>query len=228
MLQPARELRARARNASRRGWGAGGATYTPLPKERLLSPCASWCGLPASRVRGVGQLSRSVAGNRRPRAWARAFVRACIRGGRVRPLKCLACRYVDGLKDDGQYMVPETPDDISSGNALFDFGSAHGTPLSKTTGEPVRPRGSYTPLFTHSYMPICACACVCVRVRACACVCVRVAETILLSHARVLWRRSQDICPWIIGRGRAQRRSISPTKSTSLISKVSEGFFFSF
>lgn len=167
MLEPARELRARARHASRLGWDARGAADSPLPKERLLSPFASRCGLPASLVRGVGQLSRYVAGNRRPRAWARAFVRACVRGGRVQPLKCVTCRYIDGLKDDGQYMVPETPEDDSSGNALFDFGSARGLPLSKTTGEPVRPRTSYTPLFTHSYMPICACACVaCVRVRA--------------------------------------------------------------
>ena len=46
--------------------------------------------------------------------------------------------YIDGLEDDGRYMVPATPDADSSGNALFDFGPEGGLPLSKTTGEPVK------------------------------------------------------------------------------------------
>lgn len=45
---------------------------------------------------------------------------------------------IDGLEDDGRYMVPATPDADSSGNALFDFGPEGGLPLSKTTGEPVK------------------------------------------------------------------------------------------
>jgi len=70
------------------------------------------------------------------------------------------CRYIDGLKDDGNYMVPSTPEDESSGNALFDFGSAHGTPLSPTTGEPVRACASCAPLrLRHP-------TCVCVHARA--------------------------------------------------------------
>jgi len=45
--------------------------------------------------------------------------------------------YIDGLEDDGQFMVPSTPADESSGNALFDFGNGNGVPLSKSSGEPV-------------------------------------------------------------------------------------------
>lgn len=144
--------------------GPGAAAHTPLPKERHLSPCASrGAGCPRLRWLDGDALDNSRALWRaiaRPRAWARAFVRACMRGGHVWPLKCVARRYIDGLEDDGQYMVPSTPADESSGNSLFDFGSAHGTPLSKSTGEPVRPDASSTPLFTHAYMPICAFACV--------------------------------------------------------------------
>ena len=44
--------------------------------------------------------------------------------------------YIDGLEDDGKYMRPSTPEDESSGNALFDFGNGNGLPLSKSTGEP--------------------------------------------------------------------------------------------
>jgi hypothetical protein len=46
-------------------------------------------------------------------------------------------RYIDGLEDDGQYMVPSTPADETSGNALFDFGNGNGVPLAKSNGEPV-------------------------------------------------------------------------------------------
>jgi hypothetical protein len=46
-------------------------------------------------------------------------------------------RYIDGLKDDGQYMVPSTPEDETSGNALFDFGNGNGVPLAKSNGEPL-------------------------------------------------------------------------------------------
>lgn len=44
--------------------------------------------------------------------------------------------YISGLEDDGKYMVPEAADPESSGNALFDFGSADGTPTDPDTRLP--------------------------------------------------------------------------------------------
>jgi hypothetical protein len=45
-------------------------------------------------------------------------------------------RTIDGLEDDGKYMVPLTPASRSSGNALFDFGRYDGTATNRETGMP--------------------------------------------------------------------------------------------
>ncbi|KAJ1489296.1 hypothetical protein T484DRAFT_1780407 [Baffinella frigidus] len=43
---------------------------------------------------------------------------------------------INGLKDDGKFMVPAVPADRSSGNALFDFGRMDGTATDMETGMP--------------------------------------------------------------------------------------------
>ena len=45
-------------------------------------------------------------------------------------------RTINGLKDDGKFMVPSVAADKSSGNALFDFGRMDGTATDPETGMP--------------------------------------------------------------------------------------------